>query len=89
MATIEIDLEDIRTHDLLEEVCDRISGTSYKQLSIKDKNSLKLEFQDLATALYSLGDAIPMDSLEDKMKYEHLSKVWNKYSSTEIENLLP
>lgn len=87
-ANVDIELSDIDTDDLVEEICLRIQGST-KPLSNKQIKTLKLEFQKLENSLFGLGETININNLEDRIKYEHLASVWHKYSSSQMQNLLP
>ena len=89
---IDIDLDDIDTDDLVEEICKRIkiSKDSYKSLKDDEIKELKECYADLSKVLLT-GEfkGIRIESLDDTMKHEYLAKVFSKYSLREIEVLLP
>ena len=93
MATIttdvEFDLEDIDTYELVNELVDRIGQFKRKKLSERQIESLRADFAELAEKLNFTETILPIKTLDDKLKIEHLSNVWGKYSLSQIENLLP
>jgi hypothetical protein len=93
MATIttevEFDIEDIDTYDLVNELSNRIGRFKRKQLTGKLLENLRADFSELAEKLNFADSGLQIKTLEDKLKVEHLTKVWDKYTSWQIENLLP
>ncbi len=91
MATVsvEVDLDDIDTDDLVSELSDRIRRTK-RMLNGDQKAQLIKEFKELAIDLqFPISHHISIKSLDDKMKLEHLTKVFEKYTSADIERMLP
>ena len=88
---VDIDLDEIDTDDLVEEICRRLRRTGgRKSLSDKEKKELKESYAELSVALSMTPiEHIEVKTIDDKMKYEHLVKVFNKYHSSDIERLLP
>lgn len=88
---VEIDLDEIDTDDLVEEMCRRLrKKVGRKALSDNEKQELKEAVSELSDALLMIPTAsIEIKTLDDKMKYEHLAKVFDKYHSSDIERLLP
>jgi hypothetical protein len=88
---VDIDLDEIDTNDLVEEICRRLRRAGgRKSLSDKEKNELKESLSDLNDALSNAPlENIEIKTLDDKMKVEHFSSVFHKYTSSQIENLLP
>lgn len=88
---VDIDLDDIDTDDLVEEICRRLKKTvGRKCLSFKEKKELKESYAELAELLsMTPSEHIEIKTLDDKMKYEHLAKVFNRYHSSDIQRLLP
>jgi hypothetical protein len=90
-VNVDIDLDEIDTDDLVTELCfrmRRISGR--KSLSDSERKLVKESYSELTQALsFTPLSTIEIKSLDDKMKYEHLSGVFAKYSLPQIENLLP
>ena len=93
MATVEVevDMSDLETYELVDEICSRfkLGKASRKALTDKQKIDLKTDLQPIFESLFGSGDLIEVKTLEDKMKYEHIASVWNKYTSSQIEKLLP
>jgi hypothetical protein len=92
MAYVEVDVElDVfDTWELLRELKFRFKRAGKKGLTEQDKKDLISEMREANKEL-GITETIGIDikTLEDKMKLEHLSKVWNKYSCGEIEERLP
>lgn len=88
---VDIDLDDIDNDDLVEEVCKRLRRSYGKRaLSQKEKINLKESFAELGTALLLTPiDNIEINTLDDKIKYEHLVLVFSKYNQSDFERLLP
>ena len=88
---VDVDLDDIGNYDLVEEVCKRLRNTAGRR-SLTD-----IQKRQLQRAHSILGDAlsitpeqsIEIKTLDDKMKYEHLVNVFNKYPLSQIETMLP
>jgi phenylpyruvate tautomerase PptA (4-oxalocrotonate tautomerase family) len=87
---VDIELDEFDTDDLVQELTSRIKASGRKRLTDKQKAELMEDLKDLYRALGLADDsAISVKTLDDKMKIEHLSSVWNRYSSSEIEQRLP
>lgn len=88
---VDIDLDEIDTDDLVEEICRRLRRNGGRQsLSDEQKKELKESYAELGEALSMLPvQTIEVKTLDDKMKYEHLANVFNKYTISQIESLLP
>lgn len=80
---VDIDLDEIDSDDLVEEVERRMNPKKWKSF---DKNELA-ELRKLFKAPDETG--LPNVSLDDKMKIEHLTKVWNSYTASDFESLIP
>lgn len=91
LVNVDVDLDDIDTDDLVDEMCRRIKQSyGKKSLSDKEKNQIRSAFAELWTAIsFNTFDKIEIKTLDDKMKYEHLSKVFGKYNSSQIEEMIP
>lgn len=91
MAYIDIDLDDIDTEDLVEEIIKRLRYTHGKK-AVK-KEEIKELIETISPLLEKLSlfeiPAIECNSLDDKMKIEHLTNVFQKYTLSEIQNRLP
>jgi hypothetical protein len=86
---VEIDLEDIDTYDLVNELISRIGRFKRQQLTGKKLEALRSDFAELAEKLNLPENSLHVRTLEDKLKIEHFQEVWQKYSLTEIESRLP
>lgn len=78
---IDVNLDDFDIDDVIEHAL-----TSTRALS-KSKNKKKLE--QLREYLDINEPQFEIESLDDKLKLEHLLKVFKKYSTTYIEQQLP
>jgi hypothetical protein len=86
---VEFDIEDFDTYELVSELSNRIGRFKRKALTERQVESLKSDFYELAQKLGFIDNGLTVKTLDDKIKAEHLAKVWNKYQSWEIEKLLP
>ena len=85
---VEVCLADIDTTDLVSEIADRFRKNNISKSLIEElrdaNNSLNELFRNVASTKYQ----IKIENLNDLMKYEHLAKVFNKYSLDKLETLL-
>jgi len=82
---VDVDLNDIDTDDLVDELESRL-----RKFSRKEKEDLKEFLQPLSDILFDNPfEDIEIKTLEDQMKIEHLIKVFYKYTSSQMETLLP
>lgn len=91
-VSVDIDLDEIDTDDLVEEVCRRLKRDFQRRsaLTSKEKEDIKEAITPLnEILLITPTKIIEIKTLEDKMKYDHLSSVWSRYSSAQIESALP
>ena len=90
-AYIDIDMDDINTNNLVEEICRRLKRAVGKNpVSDKEKNELKESFANIGKVLSEVSiESIRVKTLDDKIKCEHLAFVFNKYSVQQIQTLLP
>ena len=79
---VDVELDDFDNDDLIDEICDRLKRGL---ISDKLRQKLRTSFNVITNNI----EIIKVESIEDMAKYEHLSKVFNKYTSAEIERLLP
>ena len=88
---VDVDLDEVDTWELVEEICSRLRrGSGRKSLTDKEKKELKENMDNLQEALLMVPvSVIEVKTLDDKMKYEHLSKVFTKYSYVQLESMLP
>lgn len=92
MATVtaEIDMDEISTRELVSEIISRIGNGRRKRLNDYQTQQLKNALIPLNQKLgYSTAEFFPVSSLDDRSKLEHLERVWQKYTVTEIEKALP
>ena len=89
--TVDVYLDEFETEELIEEIVKRFKTfKTRKQVTDAQKQVMRDEFTPLLQELnISLLPKIKVLSLDDKMKYEHIASIWNKYTSSQIENLLP
>ena len=95
MAYIEVDVEmgDFEAYELAGELVKRLKKDYVLKrfkLTDKQKAELKDALHELALTLgETLEQSVPIESLDDKIKLEHLIKVWGKYNASDFENKLP
>ena len=87
----DVELYEFSTEDIVDEVCDRIKMSyNRKALTDKQKTALIDTFEQLGKALsIQIDRDIEIKSLDDKLKYEHLVNIFNKYSTSYIQSQLP
>ncbi len=90
-VNVDIDLDEIETYELVEELVKRFKTHRKKdQLTEKQKEELREEINELLVVLKISPVAdIAIKSLDDKIKYDHIASVWYKYTSCQIEKMLP
>lgn len=94
---VDVDLNEIEPHDLVQELCSRLQSLSRrKAISETDKASMCADLKALLPLYVKLGISaeigdsnIQMNTLDDKMKLAHLDKVWAKYTWADLSKLLP
>lgn len=88
---VDVDIDEFDTHELVQEICRRLSKErGRKSLTPKQKEEIKEEFSALQDALnFSIDAGIAIRTLDNKIKYEHLAIVFNKYTVEQIQGLLP
>ena len=103
MATIEVDieLEDFSDDEIITEVTRRGLSIDLDEGDLENsdvisevKSRLQNGFtpsqkQQLLTILHLNGEQIKNETLDDSMKIQHLVSIWDKYTSADIEKLLP
>lgn len=83
---VDIDLDEIDTDDLCNELAIRVRHGKIKKDALKD---LKENVQELADELeINLIYEIPNKSLNDKIKLEFLSSIWDKLTPWQLEDKL-
>lgn len=78
---VDIDLDEFETSDLLGELTKRIEQNrpGRKGVSEKQVEAFKKSIQE-AMAGADLRGRLPIDNMDDKLKMEHLERVWRKYN---------
>lgn len=89
-VTVDVDLDDFDTDDLVREVVRRLDSTrKQKQLTQKQRREIFDKLSDLFIIIRSGFPAmLPSDTIEDQAKRELFISVWNKYTSWELEQKL-
>ena len=77
---IDVDIEDFDDDDLLQEIIKRVNEGCYTNSELQPICSHWRIFDS---------DTKKRTSLEDQLKMEHFDKVMDKYTSFQIEELLP
>jgi len=80
---VEVDLDEFDDDEIFDEAILRINRA--KKVSSKDK--LMQVLQPYIDEFASAG--LSIKTYDDKAKLEHISKIWDKYTSFEIEKLIP
>jgi hypothetical protein len=80
----EIDLDDVDFDDLLEAVKSRIGNRRGKKDEL-----LEMIISAYEELCCDVELTLPVASLDDQVKMEHLQSVWQDYTAAEIEALLP
>ncbi len=90
-VSVDIDMSDLDTDDLVNELCRRLEKqNSRKSLSDKEKKQLKESLIELNEMLsLTPTESIEIKTLDDKLKYEHIAEVFTKYPLWEIQSKLP
>lgn len=84
--SVEVDLDDFDNDEIITEIVYRINlRTGRRVLSEDQVRQLKLSL--VGVPLADMG--VKLKTLEDEIKNEHIMKVWNSYTSEEMETLLP
>lgn len=88
---VDVDIDEFDTSDLVDELVKRMKyQNTRKSLTQKQKDDLKETLSELNQVL-SLApvNGIEIKTLDDKIKFEHIANVFNKYSIADIESKLP
>jgi len=86
---VDVDLGDIETYELCDELINRFKNTNRKQITDKQKEALKVAVTELVAKLGLLfGGNVSISSLDDKMKIELINNIWNKYTYYQLEEKL-
>lgn len=81
---VEVDLDDIDSTDLVDQVINRIQSTRRSALSLEQCDKL----QKALGRTLTIEDKIVVDNLNDFMKVQVLAKLYEKYSIEELEKFL-
>jgi hypothetical protein len=90
---VDVNLDDIDTDDLVGQLCKRMEADAKllkSEFSEGQTTRLRNAYSELTKMLHIKPVETPqINTLEDRMKYEHLMLVWKKYSSAQFESRLP
>lgn len=86
MATIDIDLEDFATDDLIAELSNRLSKKGMKRMSTKERTKVMEGIKDMSDSSAVL--IIPLLSVDDQSKKEIILKAWDQCTSFQLEEKL-
>lgn len=78
--TIEVDIDEFRTEDIINEFLDRWAGMNENQKKMVKYAISKHQLE---------GKSVSGPTIEDVLKKEHLDKVFEKYTLSHIESVLP
>lgn len=78
--TIDVDIDEFGTDDIVDEFIDRLGEMSDKQ---------KKRARDAISKHPLEAKSIAGPSIEDVLKKEHLDRVFEKYTLSHIESVLP
>lgn len=79
---VEFDMDDFDTSEIIDELQIRKNKSD---ITTKELQSIA----DIVGFKTGQDDSIKIQSLSDKIKFEHICKIFNKYSSQQIESALP
>lgn len=86
MATIEVDLKDFCTDELIAELSNRLSKKGMKRMSIKERTKVVEGIKDMSESSAVL--IIPLLSVDDQSKKEIILKAWAENTSFQLEEKL-
>lgn len=87
---VDVDLDEFDTDDIIDELKSRMKLTGRKAVSdSKIKEIVKTAQQVLVELKREEEVVLPSNTINDKLKMEHLERVWDKYTAAQIEQLLP
>lgn len=87
-VNVDVDLEDFETYELCEEVIKRLKALRKGQVTTKQKVEIKEAITDLAAKIGIGINGNFSNSLDDKLKMEFISSIWDKYTYYELEEKL-
>lgn len=87
---VDVDLDEFDTYELVDELCKRLKEIGgRKKIKDDDRKKLNEELQPVITLLNIHQINFPsIITLEDKLKIEVISGVWNKYTLSQLEEKL-
>ncbi len=89
---VDVDLDEFDLDELVGAVLDKIDSeqSRFSRMTDNQKAYYNKTINELKEALnISNGAGLIAKTLDDQMKLEHLSKVFSKYTSAQIEQMLP
>ena len=87
--TVDVDLDEFDTDNLIEELSYRVKRIGRKGMTDRDKKAIEEPLRDLVIAMNLMPDAnIEVKTLDDKIKYEHIASVFEKYTASELQSIL-
>ena len=86
---VDIDIDEFDTDEIVEELIRRIKKSVVKKPTKDQIQKVQTEFAEMMEFFGFSDDNITVNTLDEKMKIEHLKSVWGKYTSADIERLLP
>lgn len=86
MATVEVELDDFATEDIIAELADRLSKKSFKRISHKERARVMNALNDMSDQSAVL--VIPLISIDDQSKKEIILKAWDNNTSFQLEEKL-
>ncbi len=86
-----VDLDDFDTDEIIKELDSRLKKSyGNKKMSNREKQELRESLQPLSDLLFDNPfEDIQVKTLDDQMKIEHLSSIFHKYTSAQLEKLIP
>lgn len=86
MATIDIDLENFATDDLISELSNRLSKNIMKRMSTRVRIRVMDALEQMSESPALL--IIPLLSIDDQSKSEIILKAWKENTSFQLEEKL-
>lgn len=77
---VDIEIEDFDQDEVVDHICDLIEND---YLTKKEINQIKDALKSLSENEFNVV------SLDDQMKYYHILSVFSKYTSAQVEQMLP
>lgn len=86
MATVEVELDDFSTIDLIAELSDRLSKKGMKRIGLKERGRVMGALNEMSDQSAVL--VIPLTSIDDQSKKEIILKAWDNNTSFQLEDKL-